>query len=130
MKEQKNNRTKLVQARLTAAEEVLLQQHFKSTTERKLSTYVRSIMLGKPMIKAVRNESLQDVIKELYELRKELNGIANNFNQAIHKLHTLSAYPDINAWILSFEINRKAVQRNIEEIKSYINKTSDKWLQS
>ncbi|WEK17953.1 MAG: plasmid mobilization relaxosome protein MobC [Candidatus Pedobacter colombiensis] len=130
MKEQKNNRIKLVQARLTLAEEALLIRHFKSTTERKLSAYVRSVMLAKPLIKAVRNESLNDIIKELYELRKDLSGVANNFNQAIHKLHTLSTYPEIKAWLLGFEINRKAMQKSIEEIKLYINKTSDKWLQS
>lgn len=130
MKEQKNNRTKLVQARLTAEEQALLQRHFKSTTERKLSTYVRSILLGKPLTRSVRNESLNDVIKELYELRKDLNGVANNFNQAIYKLHTLSACPDIQAWLLSFEINRKAMQKSIDDIKFYIDKTSDKWLQS
>lgn len=130
MKEQKKNRTKWVNVRLTDAEEALLQKHFKSTTERKLSAYLRSIMLAKPMIKAVRNESLNDIIKELYELRKDLNGIANNFNQAIHKLHTLSSHSDIKAWLLSFEINRKTMQKSIEEMKLYINKTSDKWLQS
>ncbi|WP_316835057.1 plasmid mobilization protein [Pedobacter nutrimenti] len=129
MKE-KNNRTKRVHLRLTEAEFLQLDKYFKSTTERRISNYIRSVLLQKPLYKGVVNESLKDIMATLFELRKDFNGIANNLNQVVHKLHTLDRYPDIKAWTLLFEMDRKALQKSMEEMRLYINKTAEKWLQS
>ncbi|PSK90858.1 plasmid mobilization protein [Taibaiella chishuiensis] len=129
MKE-KNNRTKWVHVRLTEAEHLLIQKQFKSTTERQFSNYVRNIILKKPVYAGVVNQSLKDIMAELFEMRKDFNGIANNLNQVVHKLHTLDRHQEIKAWLLLFEIDKKSLQKSMEDMRVYINKTADKWLQS
>ncbi len=129
MKE-KNNRTKWVHVRLTEAEHLLIQKQFKSTTERQFSNYIRNIILKKPVYAGVVNQSLKDIMAELFELRKDFNGIANNLNQVVHKLHTLDRHQEIKAWLLLFEIDKKSLQKCMEDMRVYINKTADKWLQS
>jgi hypothetical protein len=129
MKE-KNNRTKRVYVRFTEEEFTLLQKQFKSSTERKISSYIRNVLLKKPIYAGVVDQSLKDIMAELFELRKDFNGIANNFNQAVHKLHTLDSYTDIKAWLITFELSRKSMLKSMEDMKFYINKTAGKWLQS
>jgi len=41
-------------------------------------------------------------------LKRELNGIGNNFNQAVHKLHLLDKIPEFRAWIQHYD----ALQKN------------------
>lgn len=130
MKEVKNNRTKRLHVRLYEEEFNSLHKQFRATTEARISDYVRKTILAKPMISGYRNQSLQDIITALVELRKDLNGIANNYNQMVHKLHTLGTYPDIKAWVLSYELYKKTLLRSIDEIKVFIERTSEKWLQS
>ncbi len=126
----KNNRSKRVYVRFTEDEFQLLQKYFKSTTERKISSYIRSVLLRKPLYAGVVDQSLKEIMAELFELRKDFNGIANNFNQVVHKLHTLDSYTDIKAWLLTFELNRKSMLKKMDEMRLYINKTAEKWLQS
>ena len=40
-------------------------------------------------------------------LKNELNAIGNNFNQAVHKLHTLDHVPEIKAWAILNESSKK-----------------------
>lgn len=82
------------------------------------------------MIAAVRNQSLQDIMAELSALRKDLNGVANNFNQAVHKLHTLDHVSQFKGWLLTYDMERRKLLKDIEQIKVYINRTAEKWLQS
>ena len=66
---------------------------FKTTTERALSNYLRKVVLQKPVTVKYRNESADEFLKEMLQLKKELNAIGNNFNQAVHKLHILEKIP-------------------------------------
>lgn len=130
MKKVKNNRQKWLHLRLTEAEHTKLLKHFYGTTQANLSDYARAILLGKPMIAAIRNQSLQDIMAELSLLRKDLNGVANNFNQAVHKLHTLDHIPEFKGWLLTYDMERRKLLRDIDQIRIYINETAEKWLQS
>lgn len=129
MKEENNNRDKWLHVRLTVEEHTAINKGFKSTTETKLSDYVRKVILGKPMIASVRNQSLQDILAELQQLRKDLNGTANNFNQAVKKLHTLKDLSAIDQWLIGFRLDERRLLSSIETMKDYINKTAQKWLQ-
>ena len=64
---------------------------------------------------------------EMIELRKELNAIGNNFNQAVHKLHILEKIPEFRTWILTNEIDKKILLNKIDEIKNRINQFAEKW---
>lgn len=130
MKEGKNNRDKWLHLRLTQKEYEQLHSQFSRTTCKKLSDYSRNILLGRPMITATKNQSLDDITTVLFKLRKDLNGVANNFNQAVHTLHTLSKISAFNAWLMTYESDKKFLLEKIEIIKNYIDKTAEKWLQS
>jgi hypothetical protein len=130
MRSKKNNRNKRCAVRLTAGEQDLLQKNFAGTTHRNFSEYARAILLGKPMIAAVRNQSLQDIFVELVALRQGLNDVAIHFDQAVQKLHTMASIPQFQTWLLNYEMDRRKLLKNIEEINVFINSTAEKWLHS
>ncbi len=94
-----------------------------------MSDYARKMLLQKPVIATYRDVSLDDFMTEAIRLRKELNNIGNNFNQAVNKLHTLHQIAEFRYWISSYENDNKMLLEEVEEIKNHINKIADKWLQ-
>ena len=75
----------------------------------------------------MRNQSLDDFMAEMIELRKELHAIGNNFNQAVHRLHILEKIPEFSSWILMNENDKKKLLNKVEEIKNRINQFAEKW---
>ena len=130
MGNQKSNKTRIVALRLSTQEFTLLDRKFKGSTCRKLSEYIRKVILEKPVVVNYRNCSLDDSVKELIRLRNELNNIGNNFNQAVKKLHTLDQISEFKSWIITYELDKRRLLSQIDEIKKQINKTADQWLQS
>jgi predicted RNA-binding protein YlxR (DUF448 family) len=129
MSEQKNNRNKWLHLRLSEAEYKKIQNGFSKSTKRKISDYVRSILLNKPITVYTRSKSLDDFISEMILLRSELNSIGNNFNQSVKRLHTLDEISEINAWAILNEKSKEIFIKKVDEIKEKINQISDKWLQ-
>jgi len=76
-----------------------LQRHYKSTTCRKLSEYARKVLLNKPVVVNYRNQSADEILSEMIQLKAELNALGNNFNQAVKKLHTLAKISEFKTWI-------------------------------
>lgn len=131
MMEQKNtSRTRWLHIRLTQEEFELIDKNFKVSICRKRSDFARRNLLRKPIILKYRNESLDNLIQELIQLRVQLNFIGNNFNQSVKKLHTFIEISDLKHWVLSFESDKKKYFSLIEEIKKNIENLSQKWLQS
>lgn len=130
MKKDNANRTKWLHVRLTDKEFEALQKQFSKTTQRKISGYARDILLGKPMVGSYRNQSLQDILAELSKLRKDLNGIANNFNQAVHKLHVSDNSYEVKTWVRTHENIGEELLKHITQVHAFINKTAEKWLRS
>jgi archaellum component FlaC len=126
---EKINRTRLLQARLTPGEYEKVQKKFSKTICRKLSDYVRKVLLDKPVTVNMRNESLDAFMAEMIALRNELNAIGNNYNQLIKRLHVLQDIPEIKSWLLHHESARKILLNKVEEIKTKINSIDDQWLQ-
>ncbi len=124
-----NNRTQILQVRLTPGEQGIIQERFGRSTSQKLSDYVRKILLDKPVHYFMRNQSLDDFMTELIALRNELNAIGHNYNQLVKRLHTLEQLPEINHWLLQHEAARKILFNKVEQIKSKINSINDTWLQ-
>jgi hypothetical protein len=94
-KDKKFSRNQWLHIRLTDQEKIKIHKAFLKTTQRRISDYARKILLGEPMIGTYRNAYMDELMKELIALRKDLNGLANNFNQTVHKLHTLDhEYPE------------------------------------
>lgn len=130
MEEENKNRTRWLHLRLTSSEYETLQKQFKKSTCRKLSEYARKNLLQKPVVLKYRNESLDELMHELILLRKDLNGIGNNFNQAVKKLHTLVQISEFKHWIMVYEIEKKILFNSINQVKKHIENLSKKWLQS
>lgn len=129
MEKNKKIRDKWLHVRLNVEEYDQLSNQFQQTSERKLSAYSRKILLGKPMIKEVRNASLQEVLATLIKLQNDLNGIANNYNQMVKKLHTTGTDLGVRLWVRSCEKQWDLMVRHINEVSLYVSKTGEKWLQ-
>jgi hypothetical protein len=127
MQETKNNRTKLITLRLTPGEYQELNRRFKTTTCRKQSDYLRKILLTGKVTVFTRNQSIDDFMAEMINLRKELNAIGNNFNQAVHRLHIIEKIPEFRSWILLNELDKKILINKVDEIKNRINQFAEKW---
>ncbi|TEB41668.1 plasmid mobilization relaxosome protein MobC [Flavobacterium circumlabens] len=130
MERENSNRTRRIALRLTPEEYTKIEQKYKASTCRKLSDYLRKHLLDKSITATYRNQSLDDFIEETVILRKELNAVGNNLNQAVKRLHTLQQIPEFKVWIISFEIDRKIISNKIDQIESHTSKITDKWLQS
>ncbi len=65
----------------------------------------------------------------MLELKKELNGIGNNFNQAVHKLHILDKIPEFRVWVHQYDGLQNALVGKVEEIKLRMNQLYEEWLQ-
>jgi hypothetical protein len=129
MPPEKINRSKLLQVRLTAKELERIHSKCSQSTCRKLSDYVRKVLLEKPITMNHRNQSLDDFMAEMIVLRNELNAIGNNFNQTVKRLHTLQQIDEIKTWLFLNETARQIILSKIAEIKSKINQIDSQWLQ-
>ncbi|OXG01700.1 plasmid mobilization protein [Flavobacterium araucananum] len=130
MKRENSNRTRIVGLRFTPEEYAKMEKKWKASTCRKLSDYIRRHLFEKPIKTTYRNQSLDDMTHEMMPLFRQLNGIGNNFNQAVKKLHTLNQIPEFKVWIISAELDKKILFEKIDEIKNYIQKISERWLRS
>jgi hypothetical protein len=130
MKRENSNRTRIVGLRFTPEEFKKIECKWKASTCQKLSGYIRKHLFNKPVTTYYRNQSLDEFVLEIIALRRELNALGNNFNQAVKKLHTLQQIPEFKAWIISHELEKKNLFNKVEEIKNHFQKISEKWLQS
>jgi hypothetical protein len=74
-----------------------------------------------------RNQSVDDFLADMVALRRDLNAIGNNFNQSVHRLHTLSRTVDIQRWLIENEENKTTLFRTIETINNRINQLYAQW---
>jgi hypothetical protein len=127
-KEEKEVRKHFVKTRMNDMELNTLTTLQQKTTERDISSYLRKIALQKPVTVKYRNQSADDFLKQMLELKKELSGIGNNFNQAVHKLHLLDKIPEFRAWVNQYDGLQKTLVNKVEEIKVRMNQLYEQWL--
>ncbi|MEO6731361.1 MAG: plasmid mobilization relaxosome protein MobC [Ferruginibacter sp.] len=128
-KEEKEVRKHFVKTRMNDAELNQLTKLQQKTTEKDISSYLRKVSLQKPVTVKYRNQSADDFLKQMLELKKELNGIGNNFNQAVHKLHILDKIPEFRFWIQHYDGLQKSLVSKVEEIKLKVSQLYEQWLQ-
>ena|SRR5436190_11236299 len=129
MKGTKQVRKGWLTVRLNESEEKKLNKFFSGTTSGSLSEYARDVLLRKPVNVIYRNHSADEFLAEMILLKKELNAIGNNFNQAVHKLHTLDHVPEIKAWAILNEASKKSFMKKMDEIKEKVNQIYQQWSQ-
>ena len=108
-------------------EENKLHQLYEKTTCNSISEYTRDVLLKQPVYILYRNQSADDFLLEMIELKKELNAIGNNFNQVVHKLHILDHDQEIKAWAAQNEFHKKIFFEKIDEIKEKLNQIYELW---
>ena len=91
----KSNLTRKVTVRFKPEEYNKVTISFKATTKKKLSEYIRYVLLEKPVTVYTRDQSVDELMAELVRLRIELSAIGSNFNQLVKRLHTASHFQEI-----------------------------------
>lgn len=129
MKETKQVRSKWLTIRLSESEEKRLNKFYNCTTSGSLSEYAREVLLQEPVTVLYRNQTADEFLVEMIQLKKELNAIGNNFNQAVHRLHTLDYVPEIKAWAILNETGKKSFLKKVEEINHRVNQIYELWSQ-
>lgn len=127
-KEKKQTRDHWLHLRLSENEKIQIRKAYLKTTQRRISDYARKILLGKPMVASYRNASMDELMNELIKLRKDLNGLSNNFNQTVHKLHTLDHSSSLKILLNHYESERKILFKKVEEMREMMNKMGAEWL--
>ncbi len=122
-------RNKMVVIRMNENEVNQLTKLQGKTTEKDTSSYLRKVALQKPVTVKYRNESADDFLLDMLNLKKELNAIGNNFNQAVHKLHLLDKIPEFRVWVNQYDGLQKVLISKVEEIKLRMNQLYEQWLQ-
>lgn len=100
---------------------------FSKATHRKLSEYARNVLLQKPVTIKFRNESADQFLSEMILLKKELNAIGNNYNQAVKKLHTLNHIDEVKWWLNSHEPLHQNFHQLTEIIFHKLNEIHKQW---
>ena len=129
MKETKQIRKGWLTVRLNEDEEKKLNKFYSRTTSNSLSEYARDVLLKEPVNVLYRNQSADEFLTEMILLKNELNAIGKNFNQVVHKLHTLDHIGEIKAWTILNESGKKNFMKKVDEIKEKMNQIYWQWLQ-
>jgi hypothetical protein len=129
MERQKTYRKQHIELLLTIDEYAGLEKNWKKSTIKNRSEYVRRVLFGKPVTVYTRNKSLDDFMAEMILLRRELNAIGENVNQAVRRLHTLDYLPQMQLWLNGLERDKTLLFNKVAEIKSRIDLIADQWLQ-
>jgi hypothetical protein len=129
MKETKSVRNKWFHIRVNEKEYNKIHDLYKKTTSQSISEFARNILLKKPVIIKDRNQSADEFLSEMINLKNELNAIGNNYNQAVHRLHILDRIPEIKTWLLIHQTLYQSFIKKVEEIKIQMNQIYQSWLQ-
>ncbi|WP_238395354.1 MobC family plasmid mobilization relaxosome protein [Mucilaginibacter sp. UC70_90] len=129
MGETHENRSKWVKIRLKPTEQNLIERRYKKTTFQCMSEYARALLLGKPVMILNRDKSLDDLLEELMILRKELNAIGNNLNQAVRNINSAHGTADNRLWENLLQVVNNKLEPSVTEIKDRINTYATLWSQ-
>jgi len=129
MKKERKIRAKKLNVRLNVDEEEKLISFYKRTIQNGLSQYAREVLLRQRVIVFYRNPIADDFLEELIRLRNELNTLGNNFNQAVHRLHTLDHIVEIKAWAILNETSQRLFLKKVNEITEKMSEIYSLWLQ-
>jgi hypothetical protein len=129
MKESITVRKKWFKVRVTEDELRKIKAFSKTSVCKGASEYARNILLHKPVIVKYRNQSADDILSEMIRLKNEMNAIGNNFNQAVHRLHTLDSVAEIKLWLLQNELLKQSFLKKTEEIRIKMIEIYEQWSQ-
>lgn len=124
-----NKRNKWLHIRLTDRELVKIKTGFGQTVHTNLSDYSRRILLQKPVIGRYRDTGTEELLKELFALRRDFHGLASNYNQVVKKLHVTSEI-DGKSHLIQAQNLSESIRDSLEKLQGFLDQTTVKWLQS
>ncbi|WP_051691993.1 plasmid mobilization protein [Pedobacter borealis] len=127
-RQNESKRTAWIHIRLTPTEAAKINERFRKTPYKDLSTYLRKVLLGKPVTVVARNRSLDEFIQEMILLKNELSAIGNNLNQIAKKINAYATTPSMKLLMQSYQLVKEKVDTKITGIRNKLNQFSDKWL--
>lgn len=129
-KKPEQKRTFWINIRLTETEYNALKDKLRTTTCQKMSEYVRLVLYQKPVIVKTRDQSLDELMRELIRLRRDLNSIGNNFNQVVKKINSSQHLQALTYWSETAAEFQRQLLKKTGNIQQRINDLTDKWLQT
>lgn len=124
-----NKRDKWLHVRLTLKEYERIQSEFAVTVHDNFSDYARKLLLKKPVIGRCRDTGMQEILEELAALRRDLHGLATNYNQLAKKLNSVDENEQ-KSYLVQGQKFHKGVLDSLDLVQRFINHTTEKWLQS
>ena len=129
MEEDNENRSKWIKIRLRPSEEKLLNKRYEKSKFQNRSEFGRAMILGEPVTVIHRDKSMDEVLEELALLRRELNFVGNNLNQAVRSINSAHGFPDKSLWMNLLTVINGKLEPSITQIKDRMNKYADLWSQ-
>ena len=129
IKKIEENRSRRIITRLKPEAYKVIQDRFKKTMFRKMSEYSRNVLLEKTITVTHRDQSMDEVLEKLILLRKELNAIGINFNQAVWKLNSVEGMPDAHIWQAMIVVLRDKLEPALIQIKKRVSDYAVIWSQ-
>lgn len=126
---EENKRNKWLHIRLTDRELLKLKANFEETVHDNLSEYSRRILLRKAVIGRYRDTGMQELLKELTALKRDLHGLATNYNQLAKKMN-MATDDEIIANRFKVVKLEQSIQETLRQVNRFIDQTAEKWLQS
>ena len=127
MKEE-NKRDKWLHIRLTDRELLKLKANCEETVHDNLSEYSRRILLKKVVIGRYRDTGMQELLRELTALKRDLHGLATNYNQLAKKMNTATEN-EITSNRFQVEKLEQSIQESLKQVNRFVDQTVEKWLQ-
>ncbi|MDT3401056.1 hypothetical protein QE417_000128 [Mucilaginibacter terrae] len=129
MENEEENRERKITTRFKPGEFILIDRRFRKTRFRKMSEYIRCVLLEKPLTIIYRDKSMDDMLEELALLRRELTAIGNNLNQAVRQINAAHGDADNRLWLSLMSIISSKVDPAIAQIKDRMQNFSEIWSQ-
>lgn len=127
MKSNQKSRVIWHTVRMTEDEYQQLKNFATGTICPTLSDYTRRVLLQKPVSVLYRNQSLDDFLADMLQLRKDLQQLSSSFDQAVRLLQAARSTTEIQHWLLLNEQDKNRLLRLVEQIFTKINDTHRLW---
>lgn len=125
----KENRSLAIRVNITPSELARLKALFKETTFRVFADFARALLKKEPIVKKVRDQSLDDVLIKLAGIKNDLELVRCNFTAAIERFYSLPPGPLQKEALELLLTAAFDVQRSVEAAKVSILKIYEQWLQ-
>ena len=112
-------------SQLNAKEYEIWQQLYRQSTCRNPSEYIRTVVLQKPVHIRYRNESLDEILEELADLRMNLKTVLQHIEERREEL-SLNETPAWNSSAMDFILEQE-LRPLIKQIFERISNFSDIW---